>query len=143
MALTLTTEASRIYFGGDTYAAKEQIKAIGGHWDADRRAWWVGKGKLADAERLCKSAPEPKPRIEGRCSDCGKECKAPYTLCWDCKGKRDQRAGKCAKCHESMTEWERRHGMRLCADCRDGGSRAHGGASYYDRNGVFVLGDDD
>jgi hypothetical protein len=53
------------------------------------------------------------------------------------------------------------HGARTCADCggpvrgsyrycyecgmehRDGGSRAAGGQSYYDRNGNFVLGDDD
>ena len=40
------------------------------------------------------------------------------------------------------------HGkFRYCYDCgmerRDGGSMAHGGQSYYDRNGNFVLGDDD
>ena len=49
----------------------------------------------------------------------------------------------CVKCHGSLSTWERQHGIRCCADCRDGGSRARGGMSYYDRNGNFVLGDDD
>lgn len=54
-----------------------------------------------------------------------------------------QQPGKCRKCGGSLDDWERRHGMRLCANCRDGGGNAHGGQSYYDRNGNFVLGDDD
>jgi uncharacterized repeat protein (TIGR03803 family) len=48
MAIALQTEATRIYLVGDTFAAKDRIKAIGGHWDPDRRAWWIGKGKLAE-----------------------------------------------------------------------------------------------
>ena len=141
--ITIETRATRIYLRGDTFGAKDRIKAAGGHWDPDERAWWLGKAKAAEAEEICKTAPEPAPRVEGKCSDCGKSCKSPYTLCWDCRGKRDQRQGKCGKCHESMTEWERRHGMRLCRNCRDGGGNAQGGQSYYDRHGHFVLGDDD
>ena len=50
--------------------------------------------------------------------------------------------GKCA-CGDPLNEWEVRHGVRRCAECRDGGSRARGGMSYRDRNGNFVLGEDD
>jgi hypothetical protein len=49
----------RIYFTGDTYPVKDQIKGMGGHWDADRRQWWVGAKKLADAERLASETSQP------------------------------------------------------------------------------------
>lgn len=49
-----------------------------------------------------------------------------------------RRAGVCVSCGEQCNPKYRR-----CLECVDGGSRAHGGMSYYDRNGNFVLGDDD
>ena len=52
-------------------------------------------------------------------------------------------SSSCVSCGESLDRWEIQHGVRRCADCRDGGSHAHGGQSYYDRHGHFVLGDDD
>jgi len=51
-SITLEKEARRVYFIGDTYAIKDDIKALGGHWDPARRAWWVGTGKVAEAEKL-------------------------------------------------------------------------------------------
>lgn len=49
---------------------------------------------------------------------------------------------KCADCGGPV-----RGTYRYCYECglehRDGGSQAHGGQSYYDKNGCFVLGDDD
>lgn len=51
--------------------------------------------------------------------------------------------GCCAGCGDQLSQWERQHGVRRCADCRDGGSHARGGQSYHDRHGRFVLGDDD
>lgn len=48
------------------------------------------------------------------------------------------RLGVCVNCGASCNPRYRR-----CLDCVDGGSRAHGGMSYYDRNGNFVLGDED
>lgn len=50
--ITITRDGQRVYFGGDTYAAKDRIKALGGHWDADKRAWWVGAKKEAEARAL-------------------------------------------------------------------------------------------
>ena len=46
--------------------------------------------------------------------------------------------GTCVNCGASCNPRYRR-----CLDCVDGGGNAHGGMSYYDRNGNFVLGDDD
>lgn len=48
------------------------------------------------------------------------------------------RPGICANCGDPCNPKYRR-----CLDCVDGGSNALGGMSYYDRNGKFVLGDDD
>ena len=134
---------SRVSITGNTFPVKDQIKALGGKWDGDNKCWTVPAAKADEARKLVANAPEQKPLTPGKCRDCGKECKAPFTLCFDCKGKAANRNGKCAKCGGSLDNWERKHGMRNCGDCRDGGSRAHGGQSYYDRNGNFVLGDDD
>lgn len=57
MSVTIQVEKSRVYFDGNTYPIKDQIKSIGGHWDADRKMWWVGKAKLADAQTLCSASP--------------------------------------------------------------------------------------
>lgn len=50
--MSIETIGQRIYFRGHTYPVRDRIKAIGGHWDADRRAWWVGTAKRAEAEAL-------------------------------------------------------------------------------------------
>lgn len=49
----------RVYFLGNTFPAKDRIKAMGGHWDGDARAWWVGAAKQADAEKLLASLNGP------------------------------------------------------------------------------------
>jgi len=46
--------------------------------------------------------------------------------------------GVCSECGERCNPRYRR-----CLNCVDGGGNAHGGQSYSDRNGNFVLGDDD
>ena len=50
--ITIEQSGTRVYLRGDTYSAKDQIKAIGGHWDGDARAWWVGTAKAAEAREL-------------------------------------------------------------------------------------------
>lgn len=49
----------------------------------------------------------------------------------------------CTNCGDPLDAYAIRKGYRRCLECVDGGSRAHGGMSYTDRNGNFVLGDDD
>lgn len=48
MAITVSREGRRSYLMGDTYAVREQIRSAGGHWDADRKAWWVGSAETAE-----------------------------------------------------------------------------------------------
>jgi len=59
MAITIERAGARVYLVGDTFPIKDAIKAIGGHWDGDRRAWWVGAAKMADAEALAGKAAAP------------------------------------------------------------------------------------
>jgi hypothetical protein len=51
-SITLEKIKTRLYFAGDSYSVKDQIKALGGHWDGDRRQWWVGSAKASEAEAL-------------------------------------------------------------------------------------------
>jgi hypothetical protein len=46
---------------GNTYPVKEQIKALGGRWNADQKAWMVPAHK-ADAARKLVSGAAPAPR---------------------------------------------------------------------------------
>lgn len=50
--LTIETVGRRLYVGGDSYAAKNQLKSIGCKWDADRSQWWIGTGKRAELEAV-------------------------------------------------------------------------------------------
>jgi len=62
MAITPRHEGQRVYLEGDTFSLKDRIKSIGGKWDADRRAWWVGAVKAQQAQALvdtATSAPPP------------------------------------------------------------------------------------
>jgi len=143
IAIDDSTSSSRLYLRGDTYAAKDRIKAAGGHWDPDQRAWWLGVAKRQVAEELAQptsSNPiEPaQTATPGICLKCGGRVKEPYKICYACKNQ-----GKCLNCGQELDRWERQHGVKRCSNCRDGGGNARGGQSYYDRNGNFVLGDDD
>lgn len=59
MAITIERTGQRVYLLGDTYAAKDRIKAMGGHWDGDRRAWWIGAKKADDAQALVDQLSSP------------------------------------------------------------------------------------
>jgi hypothetical protein len=37
----------RTYLRGNTYGVKDLIKAAGGHWDGDEKAWWFGSDERA------------------------------------------------------------------------------------------------
>lgn len=89
---------------GNTYPVKEEIKKLGGKWDADARGWDVPADKFEAATALVNKAPAKtelsKSQIialavrkrggtPGVCGDCGASCKWPYDECWDCKEERD------------------------------------------------------
>lgn len=49
---TLERVGSRLYFRNSPFTAKDRIKSLGAHWDGDRKQWWIGAAKKADAEAL-------------------------------------------------------------------------------------------
>lgn len=57
MSVQLIAEGRRIYLAGNTFPIKDKIKSLGGHWDGDRRMWWLGIAKAEDAKTLCDAAP--------------------------------------------------------------------------------------
>ena len=109
---------------GNTYPVKDQLKALGGKWNADAKAWMVPAAKADEARALVSGTPKQSSNHNHG-------------------GKRYFR--NCADCGRASQGWYR------CRDCnmerRVGGSRHMGGQSYHytDSNGrrQFVLGDDD
>lgn len=43
---------------GNTYPVKDQIKALGGRWDAAAKGWRVPTDKAAEAQALVSGAPK-------------------------------------------------------------------------------------
>ena len=115
--VTYEQVGARVYILGDTFAIRAAIKSAGGHWDADRKAWWVGATKRAAIELAVSAATptasEPRSYRPSRCKECG----APAD-----RYRRIYRNGVCGDCYEDY---------------------AHGGMSHYDRDGHFVLGGND
>lgn len=79
MAITLDRQGARVYLTGDTYAVKDRIKRIGGHWDGDRRAWWVGAAKMAAAEQLVRELAGEAATAVGLATDAMPEAVADKT----------------------------------------------------------------
>jgi hypothetical protein len=59
MAVTIESIKARLYFAGSTYPIKDRLRSLGAHWDGDRKQWWIGAAKRADAEALVASLSAP------------------------------------------------------------------------------------
>lgn len=89
---TKETKDNMALITGNTYPVKDQLKALGGQWQADVKAWEVPDDKAETARKLVASAPAPAKKssrsTSGRCYACGEKCKYPYTECLDCREER-------------------------------------------------------
>ena len=103
---------------GNTYPVKDQLKALGGKWNPDAKCWMIPANKADEARKLVAGAKS-----------------VPFSS--------RPATGKCAKCGSHTDRNRAGQYYRLCLNCVDGGGNAHGGQSYYDRGGAFILGDDD
>lgn len=62
---------------GNTFPFKAEIKALGGRWNADAKAWMVPDERAAEVRALISGAPKvapssDKPRYRPtRCGECG------------------------------------------------------------------------
>lgn len=104
---------------GNTYPVKDSLKALGARWNPDKKAWMIADDKADEARKIVAGG--------GSGTSSKKSSKPHFSRCHECGASSN--------------------GYYRCYDCsleyRDGGSRHMGGASYYDGNGRFVLGDDD
>lgn len=69
---------------GNTFPVKDQIRALGGKWNADKKVWEVPDAKADAARSLVAGAPALV-STPGRCLKCKGPVKAPYTICYTCK----------------------------------------------------------
>jgi hypothetical protein len=82
-----------VEIAGNTYPVRDQLRALGGKWDAARKVWMVPADKADEARKLVEAAPRGKatgtktrghtysPRV---CKDCG--CRINYGVyCGKCE----------------------------------------------------------
>jgi len=87
---------------GNTYPVKDQIKALGGKWDGDKKAWMIPDGKFDQASKLVAGAPKSaasgKNFSPKKCVICGHIEKR------DSRGYPDPdrilKSGECVSCYE-------------------------------------------
>ncbi|OFW37672.1 MAG: hypothetical protein A3J29_06265 [Acidobacteria bacterium RIFCSPLOWO2_12_FULL_67_14b] len=98
-AVTYETIGARVYVLGQTFALRDAIKSAGGHWDAERKAWWIGATKRAELEAAI-AAAKPADQSSYRPSKC-KQCgRVPDRRGWP----RIYRSGICSDCYRDERE---------------------------------------
>jgi hypothetical protein len=87
---------------GNTYPVKDQIKALGGRWDAENKCWDVPDDKADAARALVAAAPAKsdngkKPFVHHKCVVCGvvptRNSRGYYNV-------KIYKSGECADCYE-------------------------------------------
>jgi hypothetical protein len=88
---------NKVAITGNTYPVKERIKALGGRWDGDQKAWMVPAANADAARALIASAPQGKKtggkssyrRSDGGkwtgCSCGSREGVSRASDCWTCR----------------------------------------------------------
>lgn len=91
---------------GNTYPVKDQLKALGGRWDTDRKAWMVPDEQAAAAQALVAGAPAKdagkgeRPRYRPtRCAECGARA-SRYVRIYGFS----DRTAKCGGCYQDERE---------------------------------------
>lgn len=94
---------------GNTYPVREQLAAMGGRWNAQRKAWMVPESRATDARGVVAGAPS-RPRNNqygkrGRCDECG-TYSGTLIACADSSGCMGDCCPRCAR----MSRYERSYG---------------------------------
>jgi len=63
---------SMVAISGNTYPVKDQIKALGGRWNADAKVWMVPAERAEQARKLVEDAPRQvfRPARRTTCRGC-------------------------------------------------------------------------
>jgi hypothetical protein len=89
----------RIPITGNTYPVKDKLKALGGIWNPDTKAWMIPKDKAEEAQKIMAAAPAKKPRnpyYNWR----EPTAKGPTKVCWECG-----RVFTYAECKRNDGDW--------------------------------------
>lgn len=73
-------EGNKVAIGGNTYPVRDQLRDLGGHWDAASKAWMVPASNAEAARALVASAPKrsfARRGFGGRGGGCCRECRGP------------------------------------------------------------------
>lgn len=105
-----STQNEKVTISGNTYPVKDKLKAIGARWDKDGKTWIIDAAKLDAANAIVAAQPVAAP---GTCSKCHGMCKAPYTLCWNCK----PAPSRCRECGAAATRYLRIYRNGICSSC--------------------------
>lgn len=146
MAITIERAGQRVYFAGDTFAAKDAIKRMGGHWDGDRRQWWVGAKKLAEAEELAADASggsvmRPTDGSRAVAPSVGLDPETPSGVVAD-RLEDLGRAKEAARVRRGLTAREDPHDIRLTGKGRYKGREYYAGAVAGGKVRLLTLPDD-
>lgn len=82
---------------GNTYPVKDQIRALGGKWDAQSKVWLVSQDVAAQAQALVVNTKDSKKTtfVHHKCKDCG---------CLPSRYNPIYRSGVCKNCYVSEKE---------------------------------------
>lgn len=79
---------STVAITGNTYPVKDQIKALGGRWNAGEKCWMVPAEKADAAKSMVSGAPrqsfEKSSYGQRKCCKCGHPVTGNYSTCKDC-----------------------------------------------------------
>ena len=97
-----TSTSNKVAITGNTFPVKDALKALGGRWNGDEKAWMVPESKATEARALVSGAgaKSPRPAVVGgytpsRCRECG---------CGSSRYNRIYRSGVCKDCYVSEKE---------------------------------------
>lgn len=99
----------RVAIGGNTFPVKDELKALGARWDAERKAWMVPASQADKARALVAGAPASNGRsgassfvARKTCVACGhveRRNSRGYV-----EGDRILRSGECQSCYEERKQ---------------------------------------
>lgn len=85
------TTTQTVLVTGNTYPVKDQIKALGGRWDAAAKGWRVPADRAAEAQRLAGGATAAPRKIRST-------TRGTWTGCRCGSVEEYERANDCASC---------------------------------------------
>ncbi len=96
----------RVAIAGNTFPVKDELKALGARWDAERKAWMVPASQADKARALVAGAPASNGksgassfRQSKKCVACG-YVEKPRNVRGYVDGDRILRSGECQSCYE-------------------------------------------